>query len=247
MNQDFPKNIFQSILLLLIFFFYSSLLVFVNRSFLDSKIDDNFIEIFSFPLGLILTLLTLRKINGEEKFNINFKFEYKNLFLLTIMFSTLVAGVFKPLLYLYRDFFSSNIEVIYPFKSFTFILSSIIVGPFVEEYVFRRIILHRLLTNHSISFSIFFSSILFGLIHVNPIQIVLSLILGVLLGYVYIKTKSFFKVFLLHSTYNLTILICSYVEYSNHGYYPASLALIALLVFCFSLYLIIKNGLYGSK
>jgi hypothetical protein len=58
-----------------------------------------------------------------------------------------------------------------------------VVGPIVEEFIFRGIVL-RQLEPYGKMFAIIFSSILFGLLHANFYQGVLAALTGLLLGYI---------------------------------------------------------------
>lgn len=105
--------------------------------------------------------------------------------------------------------------------------SIVIVGfvvPIAEEMVFRGAILRRLLKyadsrsgrdqklkqRYSIG-AVVVSALVFGLIHINPAQIVNATLMGLLLGYVYMRTDSILPCVVLHCANNVIICLIEYV------------------------------------
>ena len=82
-----------------------------------------------------------------------------------------------------------------------------ILAPLWEELFFRGILLRRFTIKWSPQKSIIVSSILFGLIHLNPLTIVFAFALGCVLGYAYLKTKSIVVPIVLHSFSNFLAFI----------------------------------------
>ncbi len=78
------------------------------------------------------------------------------------------------------------------------IISVCIIAPFVEEMLFRGIILRSFLENYSVANSIILSSILFALSHLTVTQIPVAFIMGCLFGWLYAKTKSLWPSILGH-------------------------------------------------
>ena len=73
--------------------------------------------------------------------------------------------------------------------------------------LFRGILLRRFTLRWSPQKSIIISSIIFGIIHLNPINIVFAFALGCVLGYTYLKTKNIVIPMLLHSFNNFLAYI----------------------------------------
>ncbi|YBU89603.1 MAG: type II CAAX prenyl endopeptidase Rce1 family protein [Candidatus Walczuchella monophlebidarum] len=48
----------------------------------------------------------------------------------------------------------------------------------------------------------FFSALLFGIMHLNPWQIIIAFLFGILRGIIYIGTRSIFICIFLHAIYN---------------------------------------------
>jgi membrane protease YdiL (CAAX protease family) len=86
---------------------------------------------------------------------------------------------------------------------FSFLLI-VIAAPIIEEMVFRGIILDGLLSRYSPFKSILLSSILFGIVHLNPWQFVIALIIGAFSGWIFYKTKNLTLSIIIHATVNLS-------------------------------------------
>lgn len=83
-----------------------------------------------------------------------------------------------------------------------FFINICILAPIYEELLFRGILLRRFTLRWSPQKSIIISSVLFGIIHLNPINILFAFALGCVLGYAYLKTHNIFVPMLLHSFSN---------------------------------------------
>ena len=68
-------------------------------------------------------------------------------------------------------------------------ICAVIIAPIVEELIFRKLIIDRL-SIYGDHIAIIFSAAAFGLIHGNLYQFFYATFLGVLLGYVYTKTRN---------------------------------------------------------
>ena len=78
-----------------------------------------------------------------------------------------------------------------------------IVAPYVEELLFRGVILCGLLSNHSRKCAIIWSSILFGLSHLNPWQFSPALLYGFVFAWWTISTGSLWPAVVGHALNNL--------------------------------------------
>ena len=81
-----------------------------------------------------------------------------------------------------------------------------IVPAFCEEFLFRKTILSAL-SPYGEVFAIISSSILFGLMHQNVLQIFYATMAGIVIGYAYSRTRSFLCVFLIHFSNNFVSVI----------------------------------------
>lgn len=86
----------------------------------------------------------------------------------------------------------------------------VIAAPILEELIFRGIILDGLLKKYSPIKSILISSLLFGLVHLNPWQFVSGLIIGIFSGWVYYRTRSLSFSIIIHASANLSGFLMRY-------------------------------------
>ncbi len=78
------------------------------------------------------------------------------------------------------------------------ILVIAIIGPVVEEYVFRGGITRSLLEKYSPTKAILISGLIFGVFHINPAQILPAFIMGIIFAWVYYRTASLIPCILMH-------------------------------------------------
>lgn len=85
----------------------------------------------------------------------------------------------------------------------------IIIGPVIEELIFRKILLGKLLekfSNRPIK-AIVYSALIFGVVHLNIIQGVAAFGGGIILGLIYYYTKSIKATIFAHILNNFLIII----------------------------------------
>lgn len=85
----------------------------------------------------------------------------------------------------------------------------IIIGPIIEELIFRKILLGKLLekfSNRPIK-AIVYSALIFGIVHLNIIQGVAAFGGGIILGLIYYYTKSIKATMFAHILNNFLIII----------------------------------------
>jgi membrane protease YdiL (CAAX protease family) len=86
-----------------------------------------------------------------------------------------------------------------------------LTGPILEEVLFRGIILEGFLNRYRPGKAIFWSAFLFGLFHLNPWQFIPAFLIGLLLGYIYLKTRSLFPVIFIHVINNSFSYLMVYI------------------------------------
>ncbi len=100
----------------------------------------------------------------------------------------------------------------------------VILAPIVEEILFRGIIMHGLMRNYRGWYAVLLSGILFSFFHLNPWQMTYTFFLGLLLGWVMLRTRSLPLAILIHALNNLVVLltITWNNEISEHALYHLS-------------------------
>lgn len=113
------------------------------------------------------------------------------------------------------------------------LFGSVIIGPILEELVFRYLIYNNLNKFNKKNTSIILSSIIFALVHNGFINIVYAFIIGTILTIIYSKNKNIKEVIILHMVANLMSLLIK--EYNPIILISSFMCLI------FSLYIIKMN------
>lgn len=124
---------------------------------------------------------------------------YPLLVLLTLSFSVFLVPLTNlvPL----PEFMEEVFALLATRDIWTFMMVGI-TGPILEEVLFRGIILDGFLARYKPGKAIFWSAFLFGLFHLNPWQFIPGFFTGLLLGYIYWKTRSLIPVILVHIVNN---------------------------------------------
>ena len=87
-----------------------------------------------------------------------------------------------------------------------------VVPPFVEELLFRGVVLSNLMPFGKTQ-AVLASALLFGLMHQNLSQILYATVAGLVLGYIYVQTRSIWPCVLLHFVNNAwSVLQTAWVE-----------------------------------
>lgn len=118
------------------------------------------------------------------------------------------------------------------------ILIITIFAPLLEEILVRGLVLRGYLKNYTPNKAIIASAIFFGIIHLNPWQFVAGFISGLVLGYLYYKTKSLTPSIFVHFVNNsLSVIFMIYYPesdatfkelFGNGTYYIALIISLAL-------------------
>ncbi len=92
-----------------------------------------------------------------------------------------------------------NAHVVYPM--WVIDVSFVIVGPLTEELLMRGLILRGFLSRYSVRKAVLASALLSGLMHLNSWNFIGPTVLGILLAWWFIQTRSMLPCFLGHALY----------------------------------------------
>lgn len=106
-------------------------------------------------------------------------------------------------LYVVDEAYAQTIEALYSASLPVQILSLGILVPISEELVFRGLLFQRLREKGSYMQAAVFSSVVFGLMHMNMVQMLYGFVMGMLLAYVYEKYGSVKAPALAHMSMNI--------------------------------------------
>ena len=82
------------------------------------------------------------------------------------------------------------------------ILSVVVCAPILEEILFRGLIFESCRERFGSGVAVLVSALLFGLVHGVPVQIINAFVVGLIFGYIYLRTGSLLSVILLHVVNN---------------------------------------------
>ena len=105
----------------------------------------------------------------------------------------------------------------------TSIISSAIVGPILEEYLFRYYLYNKLKEFNSSEKTIILNSLIFGIIHIKPLNILYASILGLVINLIYRKYQNIYYCQFIHmganfiaiflTKYSLLLLVISLINF----------------------------------
>lgn len=107
------------------------------------------------------------------------------------------------------------------------LISEGIVGPIMEEYLFRGVVYHQLKELYSKKQAMIFCTVIFAIFHNNFLQIVFALLLGTILILLYEKYQNIMVPIFFHCVTNLVSFLC--IPYLQNIHF-----LFALLLFVVS-------------
>lgn len=126
--------------------------------------------------------------------------------------ATSVAGsVFESFGFDYDVNFGENPSGFFGFA--LTLISTVVVPALVEEFAMRGIVL-GLLRKFGDSFAVITSAILFGLLHGNFQQMPFAFLVGLILGFIVVKTDSLIIAIAVHGANNLVSVVFDYLELS---------------------------------
>ncbi len=149
------------------------------------------------------------------KKKLNFNFSPTNFYTYVLIFPMMLGMMFigefvtslipvtGPFFGKYYDFFTDLMGQL-THNPVVMIITAVVMAPIFEEIIFRGIIQKGLINKGVKPWkAIIFASVIFGLVHGNPWQLVGAVLLGCVLGLVYHQTKSLLLPMLLHGFNNL--------------------------------------------
>lgn len=148
------------------------------------------------------------KRTGISKYNLSLS-SVKMMVLVTISTIAIQTGIISPIVNLLPmpEFMTKIFLEFANQKGIFSFVAIVIAAPILEELIFRGIILNGLLRKYSPAKSIIISSILFGIVHLNPWQFIGALIIGLFSGWIYYKTRKLTLAIMIHFVNNLIAFI----------------------------------------
>jgi len=201
---SFGQGLWMGVQFLLIQFAVSlpvAILGFIIYGMDNQEGINNFLMLVGLPLAFLVGTWYFYKKRGL----IDTAFEWKSNFPLLIItglflmygvnyvigeFMTYLPG-YDAMLEMYQAMFAGIDPMV-------LLLGGVLIGPVCEEIFFRGIILEGFAKKYDPTKAIIFSALIFGLIHLQPLQVIGAFFAGLILGWIYLKTKSLWVVIALH-------------------------------------------------
>lgn len=216
----------------------------INKGYDYLKTDNfsdelnNFIQLSPIII-LILTIFFLfphikKEYDKYKKNNPVEKKYFYNSFLLGIIIS-LLFNIFVIIIKKY-----TNIPLVFNYNTsyILIIISTGIIGPIIEEYLFRGIVYNKLLEFNSNKISFILACLIFSLVHNNLLQIIYTLFLGYALVKLYIKFNLKTSI-MCHIGANLTSVLIIPLFYNT--YIIIDMIVIILMIILYKKYNLIKE------
>jgi hypothetical protein len=130
----------------------------------------------------------------------------------------------------------------YPIK---LVLEVVILGPILEEIVYRGILLEYLAQKYGNLKALLVTSFLFGLIHLNWHQSINAFFMGLLMGWVYLKTRNLLHTLAFHMIQNgfgvgLMLMVKDMPMETSESTFEISILMFGVLLFWLG-FLFVKN------
>mgnify|MGYP006090379207 CR=1 FL=1 len=251
-KQICSNSIFKSIIVIFIFIVVFGSLDFLINLLYEVYIAKKYNNEESMLLGslsmlfaIFITITLLEKIYSQ-KINLVFKLPTYFFTKTALLLFFFILGFVTPFIKAVNS--NDNVVLLNPLNNIYYLLGGLLIAPFVEEILFRRIILSGLLTKYNYKVAIFITSLLFAFLHFTSLsQIFSAFMFGVFSGYLYFRTRNLLSVIFLHFFNNLIRTICNYVHYKYgasqvhsisdiYGKYSVYIISISLMLFVFLLF-----------
>ena len=157
----------------------------------------------------ILLFMYLNKYDIEKTKKVYTTEKLKNTLILFIIANIVIYIVSISSKYLLHEFDEQNIVQYFKHNKITELeaLNIIVVVPIIEEIVFRGLFYKLLRSYFSIAPSMLISSIIFSIVHKNILVSIVLFCLGLILCYSYERNKSLIYPIVIHSLFNLLMLL----------------------------------------
>lgn len=99
------------------------------------------------------------------------------------------------------------------------LLLTVVMAPLAEEFLCRGILLDAARAKGGAAYGLLFSALFFGVIHFYPAAVVNAFVMGLLLGFIYIRSNSLYIVVILHAFNNALAMLLLTLGYAHTTLY----------------------------
>ena len=118
-----------------------------------------------------------------------------------VILTTAVSVVIEPLLDLFPSEYLEQLNTIIGSGGWAMLLA-VVVAPVFEEVLFRGIVQESLTRKYGAFVGVISAAAVFGVVHIIPPQAVNAFFVGLVLGYIYLRTQSLVPVIVIHGVNN---------------------------------------------
>ena len=158
--------------------------------------------VVQFALAIVLAVLYRRSRGGSGTlFRFSMKWFNTALILWGVVLVFMIGVVIEPLLAIFPESYLEMLNNAVGQGGWA-IATTVIAAPVMEEMLFRGIVLESVRSRFGSFRAIMISAAVFGLIHIIPQQVINAFLVGIVLGFIYVKTESLTSVIILHAINN---------------------------------------------
>lgn len=162
--------------------------------------------VINFGIPIFFAAWFLKKRGKRKKMRNFFRMTMKKvnptLILWGFVLVMITSVVIEPLLSIFPDVNMEQLQRVVDMGGWS-LLMMIVAAPILEEIFFRGIIQEELTTEYGGLKGVLLAAAFFGLAHIQvPQQAVNAFFIGIILGYIYVKTKSLVPVIIIHALNN---------------------------------------------
>lgn len=202
---------------------------FINKgndpNLLGEYINNNRVYLVIF-LGIIFIPILYFKYN---KFNIK-KEKLKDIYIL-ILLGISLSLVYNVFGFYFDKILNTNLYGVFDIK--TTLISTVLIGPVIEEYLFRGVMYNEAKKIYSLKKSILIVTLIFSLSHATLIQMIYAFIIGLVLIRVYEKYKNLNSCIIVHIFSNLTTTFLTILLTKNNLLLNLVMFVIGLFILLF--------------
>lgn len=247
MNIKYIKNIFKVLkwpitfiigqfliqFIFVLFFNFKTSFKFVNTTSYEIELS-KYLDNYNFLIALIsfiIFFLIFQKNYQKFKNNYMNKINISGIIIL-VLFGVSISIIYNLIVYYLN--LSYNFTTLYDVSSTNLLIQIIcsgILGPILEEYLFRGIVYNNLKTFNKTKTSIIITTIIFSIVHTNIINSIYAFLIGFIFIYAYEKYKNINACIIIHMAANTSIIFMLYIIIKNILWLNIIIFIISLLAF----------------
>jgi membrane protease YdiL (CAAX protease family) len=137
---------------------------------------------------------------------------FPSVFWLVLIFNTFSITTYWFYLFIQDSFFILDPFMVNPLTGssaflIVVMMMSSVTGPIAEEFIFRGLLLNRIIKKTNMWGGILISSLVFAVVHMQAEKLIATFLFGVVASLIYLKTRNLFIPILIHILHNSVVFI----------------------------------------